>query len=398
MPALEGGRPVRPKEDFLVFGRPVVGDPEIRALTDCIRRCWIGTGPKVAEFERAFARFKGAPFAVAVNSGTAALHLAMLVAGIGRGDEVVTTAMTFCSTLNAIVHAGAVPVLADCDKRTFNITAGAIRERLTARTRAILVVHMCGRSCDMGPILDLARERGLLLVEDCAHAIETTYHGQAAGLMGDMGCFSFYATKNLTTAEGGMILTQDEELANTLKSLALHGMDKDAWQRFSDAGYRHYAVTRSGFKYNMTDLQGAMGLEQLKRLEALATRRSRIWKLYDEAFADLPCTLPAPEEKDTRHAHHLYTPLLDLERLRVSRDRVLDALTAENIGAGVHYLPVHLHPYYSQTYGWKHGDFEHAEAIGERTLSLPLSGGLNEVDVDNVIQAFRRILLFYAKG
>lgn len=397
IPAREGGTPIRPRDRFLVFGQPVLGEPEIRGVVECLERRWIGTGPKVHQFEREFAAYRQAPFATAVGSCTAALHLSMVAAGLTTGDEVITTPMTFCSSVNAIIHTGATPVLVDCDRRTMNITADAIRAKITSRTKAILPVHLCGRPCEMDDIMELAKDYDLRVIEDCAHAVETTYHGKAAGTFGDFGCFSFYVTKNLTTAEGGMILTGKEELASRLKVLALHGLSKDAWKRFADSGYQHYEVTAAGFKYNMTDIQAAIGLAQLQRIDDFARRRSEIWARYNDAFADLPCIRPAEPEQYMVHGHHLYTPLLQLERLRVSRDEILDALTAENIGAGVHFLAVHRHPFYRETYGWKAGDFPNAEFISDRTLSLPLSGGLSDEDVGDVCEAFRRILLHYAK-
>jgi dTDP-4-amino-4,6-dideoxygalactose transaminase len=240
----------------------------------------------------------------------------------------------------------------------------------------------------------VARKHGLLVIEDCAHAIEAEYRGTPAGLLGDAGCFSFYATKNLTTVEGGMVLTKDASVAAEIKTLANHGMSADAWSRFSDEGYRHYEVVRAGFKYNMADINAAIGLAQLQRVESHAARRKAVWRRYDEALSDLPCILPQPEAPDTRHARHLYTPLLKLESLSVTRDEVLDALTAEHIGAGVHFVPVHQHSYYRRF--WKAGDFPNARFIGERTLSLPLAGDLSDEDVEDVIHAFRRILTHFS--
>lgn len=394
IPAIAGGVPIRLREQFLVFGAPVIGEPEIAGVVDCLRRRWIGTGLRAKEFEQKFSSYKGAAHAVAVSSGTAALHLALLAMGVGPGDEVITSSMTFCSTVNSIIHTGATPVLIDCDRRSFNINADRIAERINTRTKAIVVVHMCGRCCDMEPIMELAHAHGLLIIEDCAHAIESSYHGTPSGLLGDIGCFSFYATKNLTTAEGGMILTRDPVVASEVKTLANQGMSADAWDRFSDMGYQHYTFVRAGFKYNMPDINAAIGLAQLRQLEQYATRRTDIWRRYDEQLSDLACLLPPPEEPDTRHAHHLYTLLLEPEKLLITRDQVLDALTAENIGAGVHFIPVHQHPYYRRF--WCEGYFPNGEFIGERTLSLPLSGDLEDEDVDDVIQALRRILRYYS--
>lgn len=395
-PACVGGRPVRAHDRFLVFGQPVLDEEEVDALAAVVRSRWIGLGPRVHEFEQRFAAARGAAHAVAVNSCTAALHLSMLALGLGPGDEVITTAMTFCASINAIVHAGATPVLADCEARSLNISADGIAARITSRTRAILVVHMCGRPCDMAAIMALARRHGLYVIEDCAHAIEAEVGGVPAGSFGDLGCFSFYATKNITTGEGGMVVTADEALANRIRVLSLHGLSKDAWNRFGDAGYQHYDIVSSGFKCNMTDLQAALGLVQLGKLASSAARRREVWERYDRAFADLPCDLPLPPAPGTVHARHLYTPLLRLDALRASRDDILSALTAEGIGVGVHYLAIPSYLYYRQSFGWSPDDFPNARAIGERTLSLPLSGGLGDDDVDDVCRAFRRVLGYFA--
>lgn len=390
--AINGGQPVRSPENFLVFGAPTIGTLEIEEVVATMKRGWIGTGPKVAEFENAFAAYKSAPYAVAVNSCTAALHVSMIALGIGPGDEVITTPMTFCATINAIIHSGATPVLVDCDRETMNIRPEDIEAKITPRTRAILPVHFAGRCCDMEQIMALAAAHRLYVIEDCAHAIEAQTATGKTGMFGDIGCFSFYVTKNIMTGEGGMVITREEEVADRIKILSLHGMDRHAWRRFSDAGYRHYAVVDAGFKYNMMDIQAAMGIHQLKNIEMFAAKRKRIWKQYTSAFADLPCRLPALPAEGTRHAYHLFTPLLDLGAIGKSRDWVLDALTAENIGAGVHYVPVHLHPYYQAQYGWQPKDCPNANWIGGRTLSLPLSPALEQKDMDDVIAAFRSIL------
>ena len=391
-----GGKPVRDPGAFLVFGAPSVGADELAGIGDCISRRWIGTGPKAAEFEREFARYKGADHAASVSSCTAALHLSMLALGCGPGDEVITSAMTFCSTVNAIVHTGATPVLADCDPSTFNITAEEIERKITPRTKAVIAVHMCGRCCDMGPIVELCQRHNLRLIEDCAHAIESVYHGTPAGLMGDAGCFSFYATKNLTTGEGGMVISPHRDVVDQVKGLSNHGMSDSAWRRYSDSGYRHYTVERAGFKYNMPDLNAAIGLVQLAKLEARSVRRREIWDQYMERLAELPWILPAREEEGTRHAHHLFTPLLDLDRLATTRDGILNAITAENIGVGVHYLPVHEHPLYSER--WDGHAFPNAEMIGRRTLSLPLTADMSDADVDDVCRAFGRVFAHFSHG
>jgi dTDP-4-amino-4,6-dideoxygalactose transaminase len=390
--AIHGGSPVRPKDRFLVFGSPMIEEPEIQEIVACLRSGWIGTGPRVARFEQDFAAFKDCKHAVAVSSCTAALHLSMIALDIGPGDEVITTSMTFCATVNAIIHAGATPVLVDCERDSMNISPSAIEASITDKTKAIVPVHFAGRPCDMDAICAIAQKHNLRIIEDCAHAIESDYHGKPTGTFGDVGCFSFYVTKNIITGEGGMVTTNDDEIASRIKIAALHGMSKDAWKRFSDEGYKHYQVVSIGFKNNMTDLQAALGIHQLTRIEPYWQRRRQIWQRYQQAFADSPVFLPQEAQFQTRHAHHLYTVLVDIDRLKVSRDQILTALTAEGIGVGVHYLPVHTHPFYQQTFAWKNGQFPNAEWIGDRTLSLPLSVKMSDQDAEDVIVAVRKVL------
>ncbi len=379
----------RSKDNFLIFGSPLIGDEEINEVVETLKSGWLGTGPRVARFEKAFADYKGSDFAIAVNSCTAALHLSILALGIGAGDEVITTPLTFCATVNAIIHSGATPVLADVDPLTMNIDPRQIESRITTRTRAILPVHFAGRPCEMDAIMDLACRHNLKVIEDCAHAIETRYKGRSAGTIGDLGCFSFYVTKNVITGEGGMVIGRDEAVKQRIKTLALHGMSADAWKRFSDEGYKHYFVVEPGFKYNMMDIQAAIGLHQLERVEANHRRREQIWACYNEAFADLPLTLPLAVDPATRHAFHLYTILIDDTRCRVSRDRFLDEMARSNIGVGVHYLSIPEHPYYNRHYGWRPEEYPHAMRIGRQTVSLPLSAKLRDADVDDVIAAVR---------
>lgn len=381
-----------PRERFLVFGAPAMGEAEIGEVVDSMRSGWLGTGPKVARFEELFRDYTGARHAVAVNSCTAALHLSLLASGVGPGDEVVTTPMTFVATANAIVHTGATPVFVDCDARTGLIDPQRIEDALTPRTRAILPVHLHGRPCDMKAILEIARRRDLVVIDDAAHAIEAQVDGEKIGTLGDLTCFSFYVTKNMTTGEGGMITTSRSELADLLKVYALHGMSRDAWKRFSDEGYRHYQVVVPGFKYNMMDLQAAIGLHQLPRLEEWQRRRRGIWNRYQEAFADLPVERPAPEEPGTVHAHHLYTLRVDAAESGISRDAFMQRLFERNIGTGVHYLGVHLHAYYRDRFGFAPSDFPNASRISDGTVSLPLSGSLQDDDVEDVIAAVRDVL------
>ncbi len=381
------------RSDFLIFGNPKIEEDEINEVVSSLRSGWIGTGPKVHDFEEKFRKYKGSSFAVALNSCTAALHLSLLALEIGPGDEVLVPSMTFAATANAVIHVGARPVLVDVDRRTMNIDPGDLERKLTPRTRAIIPVHFAGRPCPMDTIMNLAHRLGLKVVEDCAHAIEGEFRGRKTGTFGDLGCFSFYVTKNIVTGEGGMIVTEREDYASAIKILGLHGLSKDAWKRFGDEGYKHYQVVAAGFKYNMMDIQAALGIHQLPRIDRYWQRRRDLWSRYDQAFADLPAITPAPVERDTRHAFHLYTLLLDLDRLTVTRDAFLEEMTRRRIGVGVHYIALHLHPYYRREYGYRAGDFPAAEWISERTVSLPLSAKLTDSDADDVIEAVRDILL-----
>ena len=386
------------RDNFLIFGAPKIEQPEIDEVVASLKSGWLGTGPKVARFEQAFSAYKGAKHAAALNSCTSALHLSILAAGFGRGDEVITTPMTFCATVNAIIHAGATPVLSDVNPETMNIDPEEVERRISPRTRAILPVHFAGRPCDMDAILDIATRHNLSIIEDCAHAIETEYKGRKTGTFGDFGCFSFYVTKNIVTGEGGMVLARKEEDIARIKVLGLHGMSKDAWKRFSDEGYRHYQVVECGFKYNMMDIQAAIGIHQLERIEQYWHRREAIWRRYNNAFAGLPITLPSEIEPGTRHAYHLYTILVDESRTRIGRDAFLARLAAKNIGVGVHYLSIPEHPFYQQTFGWDPENYPHALRIGRQTVSLPISAKLTDDDVRDVIEAVTDTCLSRKRG
>jgi len=327
------------------------------------------------------------------NLGSAALHLAMLAIDIKPGDEVIVPSMTFAATANVVIHAGGIPVLVDCKKDTMNIDPSDINRKITKKTKAIIPVHLAGRPCNMDAIMDIAQKNNLKVIEDCAHAIETEYHGRKTGTFGDLGCFSFYVTKNIVTGEGGMVITDNEEYANKIKVLGLHGMTKDAWKRFDDEGYKHYKVVYAGFKYNMMDIQAAIGIHQLSRIEKYWRRRQAIWRQYNDAFRDLPFITPAPMDPNIRHAYHLYTLLLDLDRIPITRDQFLEEMTGRNIGVGVHYIALHLHPFYQKAYRYKRGDFPNAEWISERIVSLPLSAKLTDKDVTDVIEAVKEIFL-----
>ncbi len=393
--AIEGGPPVR--ESFLVFGAPDIREEEIDSVLETLKSGWIGTGPKVARFEEDFRRYLGARHAVAVASCTAGLHLSLIALGVRPGDEVIVPSMTFVATANSVVHVGARPVLVDCERATMNIDPRAVERAITDKTRVIVPVHFAGRPADLTALEAIARPRGIRLLEDAAHAIETIHQGRRAGLMGDCASFSFYVTKNVITGEGGMVTTASDEIASWIKVAGLHGMSKDAWKRYSDEGFKHYEVEFPGFKYNMTDMQAALGIPQLARVEENWRKRSLLWSRYLEAFADLPVTLPAPVRDGDRHAYHLFTLVLDLDRLRFTRDQVLDALQKENIGTGVHYRGVHLHPYYRETWGYRPEQLPETEYLSERTVSLPFSTRLTDEDALDVVTAVRKVLLQAAR-
>ncbi|MBM4402090.1 MAG: DegT/DnrJ/EryC1/StrS family aminotransferase [Candidatus Cloacimonetes bacterium] len=396
LPAIEGGRPVR--DEFLLFGRPQIHEDDIAEVVETLRSGWWGTGPRTREFEKKFADFVGAKHALALNSCTAGMHLALDVLGVSSGDEVITTPMTFVSTANVIVHCGAKPVLVDVDKEIGNINAAKIEKAITERTKVILPVHLHGRPCDMSAILAIARKHNLFVLEDAAHAIETWYHGQKVGTIGDITAFSFYATKNIATGEGGMVTTNNIAWAEEMRIKSLHGISQDAWKRYSQAGFQSYEAAYPGYKYNMMDIQAALGLHQLTRLEENWQIRNQYWQMYNEAFATLPeLILPAPDEASTRHARHLYAILIRPDKLRINRGQFIDALKTENIGTGVHFTALHLHRWYRETFGFKLGDFPNAEFISERTVSLPLSPALSKKDICNVIEAVEKIVSYYRK-
>jgi dTDP-4-amino-4,6-dideoxygalactose transaminase len=356
-----------------------------------MRSGWIGTGPKVQRFESMLAEYVGNGLCRCVSSCTAALILSMQALGLGSGDEVLVPSMTFVASANAVEHAGATPVLVDCVPDTGLIDFDAAEAAVTPRTRAIMPVHLAGRPVDMDRLAALSKRHGLLVIEDAAHALGAAWQGRRIGAFGNVTAFSFYVTKNVTTIEGGALITEDPEIAGEVERLALHGLSVGAWQRFSDAGFRHYEVVSPGYKYNMTDVQAALGLHQLPKLEAWIDRRAELWERYDELLADLPLQTPPPPEPGTRHARHLYQVLFDPD-LPVSRDQALDGLTERRIGAGVHYRGVHLHPYYRTKYDLRPGDFPVSTRISERTISLPLSPKVTEADQDDVVEALRAVL------
>ncbi len=393
IPAIEGGKRVR--ESFLVFGKPKIGKEEVNEVIDSLKKGWLGTGPKVARFEELVTQRLGCKYALALNSATAGLHLSLIATKIGKGDEVITTPMSFAATANVIEHVGAKPIFADIDIETMNINPSQVERKITKKTKAIIPVHMAGRPCDMDSLKKIAKKNKLILIEDAAHAFGAKYKGKNIGSFGDLTVFSFYVTKNLITGEGGMVVTDNKKYADLIKIYSLHGMSKDAWKRYSDEGFKHYLVQVPGYKYNMMDLQASVGIHQLARFDEGQKRRKKIWDIYNKAFSDLPVKTPSPPADDIVHAYHLYNILIDKDKLKTSREDIQNALHAENIGIGVHFISIHLHPYYKKKYGLKRGNFPNAEYISDRTISLPFSPGLTDKDVLDVISAVRKVILYY---
>jgi len=380
---------------YIPYALPLIGDEEIQAVTEVLRSDWITTGPKTKLFEAVFSRFVDAPHGVALNSCTAALHLALLAAGVGPGDEVITTPLTFCATVNTILHVGATPVLADVDPVTLCLSPEAAEAKITPRTKAIIPVHYAGHPAEMDAFLALAETHGLALIEDAAHAVGTSYRGRKVGSIGDYTAFSFYATKNLTTAEGGMLTTPHEEAADRIRVLGLHGISRDAWKRYTAAGSWYYEVQEAGFKYNMTDMAAALGLAQLARFEAMQEVRKDYAARYNEAFGTLDALdLPpkADEANGDVHAWHLYVIRLNAEALTIDRDAFLDALKEEGIGTSVHFIPITHHPFYQRTLGVTPADTPVASAAYSRMLSLPLYPKMTPEDVSEVIRRTTGIL------
>ncbi len=371
------------------FSPPDLGPGEIDEALAVLRSGWLSTGPRVQRFQAAFAEYVGSPHAVALNSCTAGLHLSLLAAGVGRGDEVVTTPLTFCSTANVIVHAGATPVFADVDPATMNVTPAAVEAASTFRTRAWIPVHYAGRPVDTAGFAAAAARRDVCVIEDAAHCVEGISQGRKIGTTADFTAFSFYATKNLTTGEGGMVTTASPEWADRIRVASLHGMSRGAWARYSVTGTSQYDVVMPGYKYNMPDVLAALGLHQLASIEARLRRREDLWAAYDEALAGLPLQLPAPVPAGDRHARHLYTVLVEPG---TDRDAVQAALRARGIVTSVHFTALHLHTYYAERFGYRRGMFPVAESISDRTLSLPLSSAMGEDRVHLVADALRAVL------
>ncbi len=379
------------RSEFLSFSPPCLSDAERGEVLDTLESSWITTGPKTKRFEAALQDYLGAPSVVALNSCTAGLHVGLVALGVGSGDEVLVPAMTFCATANVVEHVGARPVLVDVCPDTLCLDPDAAARAVTPRTKAIMPVHYGGHPADLDAVFALADRHGLAVLEDAAHAIPTAYKGRRVGSRANLASFSFYATKNLTTVEGGC-LTGDPELVEKARIIGHHGMNRDAWKRFDRSGSWYYEVVLPGFKYNMTDVQAAIGLRQLERLEGFQIRRREVVRAYAEGLGDLEALHLPVERPEAESSWHLFVLRLDLARLRIDRNAFIEELKVRQIGTSVHYLPVHMHPYYREKYGYRPEDCPVAADAFTRMLSLPLHPGLTEADVTDVVAAVRTVV------
>ena len=382
---------------FLPFHRASIEEEEISAVVEVLRSGWITSGPRVREFEQKFALYVGASHAIAVNSCTAALHLALAAIGLSEGDEVIVPTMTFAASGETVLYFRARPVLVDCSRGSFHAGPEQIEQAITSRTRAILPVHYAGSPCDMDPILDLARKHLLIVIEDAAHALPCFYKGKSIGTLGDITCFSFYATKTLTTGEGGMATTENPEYAERIRRLSLHGINKDAWNRYSAEGSWRYQIEEAGYKYNLTDLQAALGVSQLAKCDAMRDRRAWIANRYTEALTSSDAFETPLALENGIHSWHLYVVRVRPSSLRIDRDRVIDELKERGIGTSVHFIPLHLHPLYQNHLGYRTGQFPNAEERFAGAISLPIYPSMSVDDVDRVIEALQGIAIRYRR-
>jgi dTDP-4-amino-4,6-dideoxygalactose transaminase len=381
------------RSTFLPFSTPTIEDAEINEVVDSLRSGWITTGPKVKRFEEAFRVYVGAPYAIPLSSATAGLHLTLLALGIKEGDEIITTAMTFASTVSMIVLCGGIPVLVDTEPGTLNIDVEQVRRKITPRTKVVIPVHFAGQSCDMDPLFALAKEHGLTIIEDAAHAAGTEYKGRRIGSLPSISIFSFHPNKNITTGEGGMVCTADEALAEEISLLKFHGMSREAWKRFGASGNPNYDILVPGFKYNMMDLQAAIGIHQLPKLDGFIDRRTAIAEYYNREFAGIEeLALPTLAPYEQRHAWHLYTPLVRIEKLTIDRDTFMAELKKHNIGSGLHYKAIHHHAWYREHLAIPDSDLPNASYASERILSLPLFPRMTDGDARDVVEAVKAVV------
>lgn len=383
--------------EFIPFHQPEIGEAEVRSVVETLRSGWLTTGTKVKTFESDFAHYLGCSYAVAVNSATAALHLALDAVGVKEGDEVIVPAMTFAATAEVVFYLKAKPVLVDCRADTLNIDPEAVEAKINAKTKAIIPVDIAGHPCEFDKLLQIARHFGLPLIDDAAHALPAAYRGKKVGCISDITCFSFYATKTITTGEGGMATTNNAEWASRMRMMSLHGISLDAWNRYTDKGSWYYEIIRPGYKYNLTDIAAALGIEQLKRCDEFHRARRRIAEQYNEAFRDLPEIQLPTWAPDVQHAWHLYVIQLNLERLSINRQEFIQALKSQNIGTSVHFIPLHLHPFYRDTFGYRATDFPQASAAFERIVSLPIYPKMTAGNVRDVIAAVTSLVETYRR-
>jgi len=379
------------------FHKPYITEDEVFEVLDSLRSGWLTMGPKTVAFEEKFREYIGSRNAVSMNSCTAALHLALKAIGLGRGDEVLVPAITFTATAEVITYFNAKPVLVDVDDRTFNIDTSRIEEKITKNTRAIIPVHYAGQPCDMDEILAIARQNNLSVIEDAAHAVPALYKNQKVGTLGDITCFSFYATKSLTTGEGGMATTENDEWAERMKILRLHGISKDAWKRYTREGSWYYEVIEPGYKYNMTDIQAALGLAQLRKLDWMWQRRKEIAERYTNAFASSEEITTPSVKADRDSAWHLYVIKVDSRMLQIGRNRFIEELKNEGISTSVHFIPLYRHPYYKSALDGKPSEFPASERSYEQIISLPIYPSMTDEHVDQVVSSVRRVIRDYRR-
>lgn len=384
-------------DSYIPYNRPSIDEEEIAAVVETLRSGWITTGPRTAEFERRFAAYTGATHAIGLSSATAALHLALLAAGVGPGDEVIVPVFTFAACAHVVVHLGATPVFVDSSPDDLNLDPVAVERAVTPRTRAVMVVHYAGQPARMDALLEIAQRHGLFVLEDAAHAVGARYRGRPAGALGDAAAFSFYATKNMATGEGGMLTTSRDDVAETVRLFALHGMSRDAWKRYGRGGSWFYEVVAPGYKYNLSDIQAALGLTQLERLDERNSRRRMLACRLTDALAACEAVEPLAVRSEVDHAWHLYVIRLRDGALAIDRNRFIEELEARGIATSVHFIPLHLHPYYREMHGTRVGDFPVAESSFERAISLPLYPSMSEGDIDRVAEAVCDVERTYAR-
>ena len=384
------------KKKFIAFGRPYIGNEEINSVTNVMKSKWIGSGPVTEAFENNFKKYKESKYALSVNSCTAALHLSLIYCGIKYNDEIITTPMTFASTINSIVLSGAKPILADIDSNNFNIDPKEIEKKITKKTKALLIVHLAGLPCDMTSIMKIVKKYKLKLIEDCAHAIESKYYNKHVGNFGDTGCFSFYTTKNITTGEGGMVICNKNNIYKKIRVARLHGLSKDAWKRYLPESvknltkFQHYDVTEIGFKYNMIDINAAMGIVQLKKIENSWKKRKKFFEIYRKKLSNLPVTFQEFKGKNIKHAYHLFLLVIDKNNTKKNRDDLILFLKKCNIGCGVNYRTVTDMSVFKKKFGWNNNTCKNSKYLGDNTLSLPLYPDLKIKDINYICEKVQK--------